>query len=199
MASDACAIALGKRAAAEEGLAIAEYDLQRIRDRGAGHTSARDRYVMRAPNFRALPYPVAGKSTPDVNAKDERNGSGHLVYSEPFMDAPDPPLTSAEHRSRVPHCESEQESMEGDSSNLYAQAPVLQGAVPSLDILERIRRSFLGCLYDTYHYHSITDDIIRAHGYRNRAAFVLLRDQRLPHMCLAIFFLAFVFLFVQII
>ena len=198
MASDACAIALGKRAAAEEGLATAEYDLQRIRDRGAGHTSARDRCVMRAPNFRALPYPVAGKSTPDVNVKEEGNGSGHLVYSEPFMDAPDPPLTSAEHRSRVPR-ESEQERMEDDGSKLYAQAPLLEGAATSLDILERIRRSFLGSLYDTYHYHSITDDIIRAHGYRNRAAFVLLRDQRLPHMCLAIFFLAFVFLFVQII
>jgi hypothetical protein len=202
MPSTECAIALAKRAAAEESLTIAERDLQRVRERGSEQTSCEDRVVMRAPNYRALPYPVAGKATPDVNALDKRRVEHEeSPFSEPFADggltgAPsDEPLTG----ERAD--EKREDGEEAANEHLYGHPRLAVPEVdaePSLfDVLTEIRRSFLGFVYDAYYFESIPPSLVRSHGFRHKVEFILMRDGRFPHLCLAFFAIAFAFLLLQ--
>lgn len=202
MPSTPCAIALAKRAAAEESLAIAERDLQRVRERGSEQTSCEDRVVMRAPNYRALPYPVAGKATPDVNALDKRGVEREeSPFSEPFSDGG---LGAPSDEPSTGDRADEKEREDGEVANEHLYGHPRELAVPEVDaesslfdVLTEIKRSFLGFVYDAYYFESIPPSLVRSHGYRRKVEFILMRDGRFPHLCLAFFAIAFVFLLLQ--
>lgn len=58
MTSKACAIAKGKKEAAEEVLSVSQRELSRIQQQGWNVASASDRLVFRTPDYSALPWPL---------------------------------------------------------------------------------------------------------------------------------------------
>jgi hypothetical protein len=82
----------GQALAAAEALTVSELDLQRIKQKGCGGPSQRDRLIMRLPDLKALPYPsatnVPSEVCPDANAKHAgRKSLNAEAFAPPFAQA----------------------------------------------------------------------------------------------------------------
>lgn len=147
-------------AAADRALAVSERNLQRVRQFGRdGLAPLPERRILRAPDYRALPWPGYRAEEPDLNAR----GSDYAPTA--FL----PPFEGAEPEGTVPLG-----PLEGFSDDGDVRAVDAASFGPGL----RYGRALRGIVNDVLHVDDITPDLLRERGFGSRLGFVLLRDGR---------------------
>jgi hypothetical protein len=170
----------GRHKAAKQALSVSERELQRLRQHGATELGAPQ--VGRLPNLRALPWPVASKhKETGASAETSRGFRAPFEAVGPYEGsaAGVPRLSSASVSYAAPGGLTGVRPLYGAPTSGHPP-PEEDAPASGCSLGRRVQMACLGLLYDAWHYGDITSETVRAEGFDSKAAFLFLRQERMP-------------------